>query len=405
MLDAISAEALKFRRHRATWGLVWIWPIGVALILAARHRRSIWPRGAVGPARPAPPAGSRTRSTSGSFPPSRSAAICIGAFVAVVFAGEYGWNTWKLIVPHRARNSLIAAKYVVALALLACGFTARRHPVQPARAGSRISRPATPIPAGIAAGALLQAHGLAALAALAPILLTTAYVSLAAILTRSTVAALVIGLVITTLEQLFRFFAPMLDTPGPGPGRRALSGAARLSSRPISASWIAEGRTLIVPFPSGPFSMAPAASLAIVAAWIARPDRPDLPRLPPPGHQLGSGTDARDALILARLQPGQDRAQIVAGARGGFWTQRLAAARLPAPGRAPTDRSSASRSGRRAGRGPRPAPAPRSSPRPCRRENSRRDRDVQHSRAPPPRPPLRARRPPAGPAPRRRAGC
>jgi ABC-2 type transport system permease protein len=32
MLDAISAEALKFRRHRATWGLVWIWPIGVVLL-------------------------------------------------------------------------------------------------------------------------------------------------------------------------------------------------------------------------------------------------------------------------------------------------------------------------------------------------------------------------------------
>ena len=32
-------------------------------------------------------------------------------------------------------------------------------------------------------------------------------------------------------------------------------------------TWIVEGRVLIIPFPSGPFSMAPAASLAIVAAW------------------------------------------------------------------------------------------------------------------------------------------
>ena len=61
----------------------------------------------------------------------------LGAFVAVVFAGEYGWNTWKLIVPHRARNSLIAAKYVVALALLACGFALAAHPVQRVSAGSR----------------------------------------------------------------------------------------------------------------------------------------------------------------------------------------------------------------------------------------------------------------------------
>ena len=34
MLDAISAEAMKFRRHRATWGLVWIWPIGVVFFLS-----------------------------------------------------------------------------------------------------------------------------------------------------------------------------------------------------------------------------------------------------------------------------------------------------------------------------------------------------------------------------------
>ena len=38
---------------------------------------------------------------------------------------------------------------------------------------------------------------------------------------------------------------------------------------PISASWLTEGRALEIPFPSGPFSMSPAASLAIVAAWIA----------------------------------------------------------------------------------------------------------------------------------------
>ena len=32
MLDAIAAEAIKFTRHRATWGLVWIWPIGLFVI-------------------------------------------------------------------------------------------------------------------------------------------------------------------------------------------------------------------------------------------------------------------------------------------------------------------------------------------------------------------------------------
>ena len=51
--------------------------------------------------------------------------------------------------------------------------------------------------------------------------------SLAAILTRSPVGALVIGLVVTTLELLFRSFAPMLEPYAPalvGALYRALPG-------------------------------------------------------------------------------------------------------------------------------------------------------------------------------------
>jgi hypothetical protein len=33
-------------------------------------------------------------------------------------------------------------------------------------------------------------------------------------------------------------------------------------------SWLTEGRVLVVAFPSGPFAMAPGASLAILSVWI-----------------------------------------------------------------------------------------------------------------------------------------
>jgi ABC-type transport system involved in multi-copper enzyme maturation permease subunit len=190
----------------------------------------------------------------------------IGAFVAVVFAGEYGWNTWKLVVPHRARGSLIAAKYVVALALLAIGFTLAAALFN---AFGWLEDVVTgdAIPAGITAAALFNAHAIGALAATAPVLLTTAYVSLAAVLTRSTVGALVIGLVITTVEQLFRSFAPMLE-----PFAQGLIGGLYLALPGYHLAnighWLEEGRALEVAFPSGPFSMAPAASLAIAAGWV-----------------------------------------------------------------------------------------------------------------------------------------
>lgn len=263
MLDAISAEALKFRRHRATWGLVWIWPIGVTLLLTLAIIIQV-AKGEVG--RPETVAGwidDAVDFWQVAAEPMGRYLIC--AFVAVVFAGEYGWNTWKLIVPHRARGSLIAAKYVVALALLICGFALGAFLFHLLNWLKDLAT-GTPIPAGITAGALFRAHGLAFLAVLGPLLLSVAYTSLAAILTRSTIGALVIGLVITTLERLFRFFAPMLESIAPsliGGLYRVLPGyhLANLGE------WLTEGRVLMVPFPSGPFSTTPTTSLAIVAVW------------------------------------------------------------------------------------------------------------------------------------------
>ena len=264
MLDSISAELLKFRRHRATWGLVWIWPIGVTLLLSLAIAIQV-AKGEVG--------GVATTASwiddaadFWNIPLDALGRYLSGAFVAIVFAGEYGWNTWKLIVPHRARHSLIAAKYVVALGLLICGFTLGAAMFNLLNWLKDLAT-GTPIPAGITAGALLKAHGLAALAALASILLTAAYTSLAAILTRSTIAALVISLVITTVERLFRFFAPMLENLAPG----LVGGLYRVLPGYHLANlgeWLTEGHVLVVPFPSGLFSMAPGASFVIVAAWI-----------------------------------------------------------------------------------------------------------------------------------------
>ena len=104
----------------------------------------------------------------------------------------------------------------------------------------------TPIPAGITAGALLKAHGLAFLTALGPVLFTAAYTSLAAILTRSTVAALVIGLVITTVERLFRFFAPMIEPYAAGlvDGLYQVLPGYHLANL---AEWLTEGHVLTSP--------------------------------------------------------------------------------------------------------------------------------------------------------------
>lgn len=267
MLDAVSAEAIKFARHKATWGLVWIWPIGLCAIgMVAIAVGLLNP--SVADSGQATAAGWISDSVAFWRVPGQGLGRCvIGAFVAMVFAGEYGWNTWKLIVPHRARSALIAAKYVVALALLACGFALGALVFNLVGWAEDVLT-GDPIPAGIGFGALANAHGLGALAAIAPLLLTTAYVSLAAILTRSTVAALMLGFAITTAEQLFRTFAPLLEPYAPtlvGALYRALPGYHVVNV----SGWITTGERTVTPFASGLYSAPFALSLAIVAGWVA----------------------------------------------------------------------------------------------------------------------------------------
>jgi ABC-type transport system involved in multi-copper enzyme maturation permease subunit len=263
MLDAISAEALKFTRHRATWGLVWVWPIGVLLIGMIGIGVGLTQSGGGGDGARDANAAVWIANAAGfwNVPGHAFGRYLIGAFIAVVFAGEYGWNTWKLIVPHRSRTTLIAAKYIATLALLTIGFALASFLFN---AISWLIDLVTndPIPAGVTGGALLRAHGIGALSAVAPVFVTIAYVSLAAILTRSSVAALVIGLVVTTIDQVFRGLAPMLEPYAPLLVNLLYPVLPGYHTANI-ANWLSTGQVLEVPFAAGPFSTSVGASLAV----------------------------------------------------------------------------------------------------------------------------------------------
>lgn len=266
MLDAVRAEALKFSRHRATWFLVWIYPIGflllatlgILIVLAQADRAAA-----------APEASKWIENTAAIWhvPPHVLGRYFISAFTAVVFAGEYGWNTWKLVVPHRARGSLIAAKFAITLLLLYAAFIATGLlMIVMAYVADLVV--GDPIPAGITAGALAEAQWIGAVKALPPVLLTVAYTALAAVLTRSMIAALVIGLVVTTAEQTFLGLAPMLAYYAP----RLVSILYQLLAGyhfENLASWIQNGAAYEVRLPeTGPIAMRWMISLAAIAAWV-----------------------------------------------------------------------------------------------------------------------------------------
>jgi ABC-2 type transport system permease protein len=266
MLDALSAETLKLTRHKATWFLVWLYPalfltlfllsLMIAVAHPAEHAKAITAARWID-----------QTAIIWKLPGQTIGRYLIAAYVAVVFAGEYGWNTWKLIVPHRSRASLIAAKFATIFLLFLATFllTAAISLLFTWGQGVVTGHPA---PAGITAGAIVQTHALAALGGLAPFLFTLASIGLAAVLTRSMVAALVIGVVIATFEQLFVAFGPFLSPYATWlvwtlyhvlPGYHLVN----------LASWIGDGVARQAEFPDGRVvALAWTTSLAVAAAWI-----------------------------------------------------------------------------------------------------------------------------------------
>lgn len=266
MLDALSAEALKLRTHKATWFLVWLFPIAFTLI-----KLLMIGAGMLGVDKPEQPKLADWIENTAIiwFVPNNAVGrYLISAFVAVVFAGEYGWNTWKLIVPHRRRVSLIAAKYALTVILFAISFVLTAA-ILTGLSFADDALTGDTLPAGLDSAALWDAHSKAALAAVAPVLIAIGYASLAAVLTRSTIAALVVAIVVTTIEQVIVGFGPQLYSKFPSivwPLYHALPGhhIANL------AEFIREGSALKRAFPGGAVvDLSWTTSLAILLAWIA----------------------------------------------------------------------------------------------------------------------------------------
>jgi ABC-type transport system involved in multi-copper enzyme maturation permease subunit len=266
MLHALSAEMLKMRRHKATWFLVWMFPIAFTAIMLIGIAA-----GMAGTEAPSSPDTAINWMNDTSMiwhvPPNSFGRLLIAAFVAVVFAGEYAWNTWKLVVPHRSRTSLIVAKFALVLGLYAAAFVLTALLTLAFSWLSNILNRA-PLPSGITAGGLWDVHAKAALAALAPFLITVGYASLAAVLTRSTIAATVIAFIATTAEQLIFTFGPLLSIKFPAivpPLYHALPGyhLANLSN------WISTGAVLERPLPGTIVAHDWTVSAAVIALWVA----------------------------------------------------------------------------------------------------------------------------------------
>jgi ABC-type transport system involved in multi-copper enzyme maturation permease subunit len=266
MLDALSAEALKMRTHKATWFLVWLFPIAFTVIMAIGIVAGMM--GFDSPEQQKAADWIENTAVIWFVPNNAIGRYLISAFVAVVFAGEYGWNTWKLIVPHRRRESLIAAKYALTVSLFPISFVLTAALTTALTLADGVLT-GDAVPAGVTPAALWDLHSKAALAAVAPVLMAVAYASLAAVLTRSTIAALVIAIVATSIEQLIFGFGPQLSVKFHSvvwPLYHVLPGHHIANI----AECVRDGAALKRTFPGGlVVHYSCAASVGILLAWIA----------------------------------------------------------------------------------------------------------------------------------------
>ena len=268
MLDALRAEAAKIGRHKATWGLVWIYPIVLTGVIGLIVVMTLVNGGDA--VEKAPPLAEWLDDASAFWGAPRQTVVrmLIAAYVAVVFAGEYSWNTWKLIVPHRARWGLLAAKYALVLILFSIAF-ALASVLFTVGVWTDDVMSGDPMPGGITFAGLAGAHGTAALGAIAPVLVTIGYASLAAIVTRSMIGALIVSIVMIAVESLIGSFAPLLAVYMPS-AMWALAHFLPGYHLANLAGWIESGEAQAMPFPNGAvLALGWTTSLAVAAAWIA----------------------------------------------------------------------------------------------------------------------------------------
>lgn len=267
MRDALAAEMLKLTRLRATWLLVWIYPILLALLAAIMLSYGLLsgrPSGSVVNAAQ----WTQQSALFWSFPQTTFGRYLIASFAVFCTASEYGWNTWKLIIPARSRWQLIAAKMAVAAGLLFASFLAADL-IYLASAALNALLVGPSLPAGLSVADLIAAHGRGMIWALPPTLYTIVLATCLSVLTRSSLGALLSAVGLITLESMLPMAAMLASGYAPGI-TRALVEILPFYHVANLRSWCGEGHALLLILtPQTTLAAGLAHSLAILTGWTA----------------------------------------------------------------------------------------------------------------------------------------
>ncbi len=133
-------------------------------------------------------------------------ALLLG-FAAVLFAGEYQWNTWKAIVPRSRRVPLILVKFaaVAAFVLLTFALTSLLLTLGVGLISLAAGADYGPIPDGAALAEFGEDYGLQVFYAFLTTVIASGIAALVAMITRSILASALISILIAIGETLLLF--------------------------------------------------------------------------------------------------------------------------------------------------------------------------------------------------------
>lgn len=207
MLNLLRAEVQKvIGNGMLTSFTLWVWPVGAFAFVAVMVLFSVAtpPDNVIFAVTPWDQSMPAMWSNLTGFPGSVLARLFPISFLAVFFAAEYDWGTWKNIVPRRRRPLLMFSKVLVLSTLVVLSFAA-------ASLVWGVGMGVFAAVSGQTYGPALTAEVLndfvplylfEAALAFGTTLVLAGFCALAALLTRTIVGGLVLGLAMSTIESV-----------------------------------------------------------------------------------------------------------------------------------------------------------------------------------------------------------
>ncbi|MCP4422929.1 MAG: hypothetical protein GY803_00410 [Chloroflexi bacterium] len=203
MVNALRAEWLKITGNKWTTGfLIWIFPVGALGLVGFMSLFALLSPSFRGNVHPM--LWTTTFATPWAFANNLFGRTFLLGFTAVTFAGEYQWGTWKNIVPRQRRSLLIAAKFInlsllilVAFGLMSVIFGFGYGIL------SRIANVAYgPEPTDVVVREFLNDYALQAVLTFISVIIASIYAALAALLMKSILGGVMVGIGISVAEPL-----------------------------------------------------------------------------------------------------------------------------------------------------------------------------------------------------------